>query len=196
MSTKDHVNSIINSTFQVILDVYKKQKEVGGVPNDNPLSRIVFPRKRKEPVRVSEQELRFIFVEQLNEEIRRGWDVFYSVETPTLDKYCFKNNEAKIDDNGQSASFDLAIHDKDYQRIALVEFKANNAGEHEHRKDYVKLMNSEEGNNIACFFIEIVQGINSETINNIKSKIPDNEDVVFRCFSLEKGEEITDKVLG
>ena len=195
MSTKDHVNRIIDSTFQVIIDVYKKQKEVGGVLIDTPLSRIVFPKKRMEPVRVSEQELRFIFVEQLNEEIRRGWDVFYSVETPTLDKYYFKNNEARIDDNGQSASFDLAIHDKDYQRIALVEFKANNAGEHEHRKDYVKLMNSKEGENIACFFIEIVQGVNSGTINSLNSKIPDNEDVVFRCFSLEEGKEITDEVL-
>ena len=28
MSTKDHVNRIIDSTFQVIIDVYKKQKEV------------------------------------------------------------------------------------------------------------------------------------------------------------------------
>jgi hypothetical protein len=56
-------------------------------------------------------------------------------------------------------------------------------------------MNSKEGENIACFFIEIVQGVNSGTINSLNSKIPDNEDVVFRCFSLEEGKEITDEVL-
>ena len=195
MSTKEHLNKIIDSTFQIIQDVYNKQKEVGGIPNDNPRSRIVFPQKRKEHVRVSEQELRFIFVEQLNEEIRKGWNVYYSVETPTRDKYCFKNNEAIVSNDGQSASFDLAIHDKDYQRIALMEFKANNAGVHEHKKDYVKLMNPKERDNIACFFIEVVQGIDSGTINSLKSKILDHEDIVFRCWSLKEGMEITNIIL-
>lgn len=195
MSTKEHINRIIDRTFTVIQDVYNKQKEVGGVPNIKPLSRILFPQKRKEPVRVSEQELRFIFVEQLNIEIQQGWDVYYSIETPTLGKYDFRNNGAIISEDGQSASFDLVIHDKNYQRIALIEFKAKNAGSHEHLKDFVKLTNPDEGSNICCYFIEIIEGYDKGTIRSLKKKVQSFDNVEFRCWSLNKSEDITEEIL-
>ena len=106
-TSKEHIEEIIGKTFKAIQDAYKYQKE--SYPNLNDakrekLSRIVFPRKRKEPIRVSEQELRFVFVEQLNKEISEGWDVYYSVETPTQDTYSgfSKGESPKQDDDGRS----------------------------------------------------------------------------------------------
>lgn len=193
MSTKDHVLKIIGSTFKVIQDVYEKQKEFGGVCNEAPQSRIIFPMKRGEPVRISEQELRFIFVEQLNREISNGWNVYYSVETPTKDTYRFKDTKPVIDSNGQSASFDLVIHDKNYKRIALVEFKANNSNEHEHKKDFVKLSNPIENEGIDTFFVEIVKGANRNTYKSLKQKTIDFKGI-FRCWSLSLNREITENI--
>lgn len=192
-TTKEHVSMIIDRTFRAIQDVFEKQKENGGVFNERPLSRIIFPQKRNEPVRISEQELRFIFVEQLNKEISNGWDVFYSVETPTKDTYRFKDIEPQIDPNGQSASFDLVIHDKDYKRIALIEFKANNSSEHEHIKDFVKLLNPAESEGIDTFFVEIVNGTNKRTIIHLKQKTSYYTGV-FRCWSFSLGREITEEI--
>lgn len=196
MTTKEHVSVIIDRTFRAIQDVFEKQKEEGGVFNEKPLSRIIFPMKRNEPVRISEQELRFIFVEQLNKEISSGWDVFYSVETPTKDTYRFKNIEPQIDPNGQSASFDLVIHDKDYKRIALIEFKANNADTHEHQKDFVKLSNPKEyeEKNAETFFIELLNGTSYKTILNLNYKTKEFNGV-FRCWSLSLNREITNDIV-
>jgi hypothetical protein len=194
MSTADHINKIIDTTFKVIQEVFEKQKECGGVCNKSPKSRIIFPRKRTEDVRVSEQELRFVFVEQLNEEVKKGWDVYYSVETPTIDTYRFKDVEPRIDPKGQSASFDLVIHDKGYHRIALIEFKAKNADEHEHKKDFVKLDNPKEGEGIERFFIEIVKGTDSGTINNLGLKTAGYKGC-FRCWSLDWAREITQDII-
>jgi len=194
MSTAEHVNIIIDATFKIIQEVFDKQKECGGIYNESPKSRIIFPMKRTENVRVSEQELRFIFVEQLNKEIREGWDVYYSVETPTLDKYKFKDVDPCVDPNGQSASFDLVIHDKAYHRIALIEFKANNADQHEHKKDFVKLDNPIEGNGIERFFIEIVKGTDNGTISNLRHKIEGFKGC-FRCWSLDWAREITQDII-
>ena len=194
MSTAEHLNNIIDATFKIIQEVFEKQKECGGIHNENPQSRIIFPRKRTELVRISEQELRFIFVEQLNKEIHEGWDVYYSVETPTLDKYKFKDVDPCVASNGQSASFDLVIHDKAYHRIALVEFKANNADQHEHKKDFVKLDNPMEGDGIERFFIEIVKGTDSETISNLRFKTEGFKGC-FRCWSLDWAKEITEDII-
>ena len=70
---KEHIEEIIGKTFEAVQDAYNYQTESGpklGNPERRKLSRIIFPRKRKEPIRVSEQELRFVFVEQLNNEFK------------------------------------------------------------------------------------------------------------------------------
>ena len=80
METKDHVRIILNDTFNIIGETYKYQKEdCHFAPAGK--SRLIFPKKSDGTIRVSEQELRFIFVEQLNEYVRKNWDVYYSVET-------------------------------------------------------------------------------------------------------------------
>ena len=120
---KKHIKNVISKTFEIIEKVYKNQQEINKLEVDKSESRILFPKKSSpETTRVSEQELRFAFVEQLKKEIGNGeeWDVYYSVETPTMKKYLFKDNFPKRDENdGQSANFDLVIHDSNYNRIAL-----------------------------------------------------------------------------
>ena len=196
---KECIEEIIRNTFEAIQDAYNYQTENApklDSPNRQRLSRIVFPQKRDDTTRISEQELRFVFVEQLNKKIDEGWDVYYSVETPTYGAYSgFSNGETpKRDEKGRSGEFDLVIFDNRLKRIALIEFKANNASEHEHIKDFVKLNNPKEGdNNVYRYFIEIVKSYDNGTLSNLKEKTKSNEPM-FKCWSLEEGKDITEDI--
>ena len=199
--TKKHIENVISRTYKIIQSVYEHQKEAEGRKSGapEPLSRIIYPQYRKEGcTRFSEQELRFVFVEQLNKEIQDGWDVYYSVETPTKKRYKFKGEEHPkvLDENekgGQSAQFDLVIHDNGYQRIALIEFKANNSPAKDHEKDFVKL-NSEGSDTILTYFLEIVKSSDGGTTNNLEEKNQTfNGD--FRCWSCSERKYIIKKVL-
>ena len=213
-----HIENVIKNTFEIIQDVYNHQKEGNkeGLGASSKRSRIIFPyscerETRTRETRISEQELRFIFVEQLNKEIAdegNAWDVYYSVETPTKgDKYCFPQKEKPYynldkdkDGKGDSANFDLVIFDNEFQRIALIEFKANNPSEHDHQKDILKLKQREEivGNPLR-YFLEIVKKANRRTYKSLYNKIKNKgEDIIFKCWSLEgkSGEkDITNKIL-
>jgi len=195
MNDQEHIEKIINKTFEVIQQVYKCQQEAHYcIGKSKKSSRILFPKKRNGETRISEQELRFVFVEQLNLEIKSGWDVFYSVETPTNDTYLFsKTDEPHADPYGQSGNFDMVIYDNKFNRIALIEFKANNSTLKEYRKDFCKLNNSKENVKLK-YFIQIVKNTNSGTFSNLHKKIGDNKDI-FKCWSLEKEKNITDDIL-
>lgn len=199
-----HIENVIKNTFEIIQDVYNHQKEGNkeGLGASSKRSRIIFPNSCKGETRISEQELRFIFVEQLNKEIvaeGNAWDVYYSVETPTKgDKYCFKDKNPSYNEDGKGdpANFDLVIFDNKLQRIALIEFKANNPDEHDHQKDILKLNQSKEleGNPLR-YFIEIVKNANKGTYNSLHDKINNKgEGIEFRCFSLKQG-DITNQIL-
>lgn len=200
-----HIDNVIKNTFEIIQDVYNHQKEKEGrLDESSKRSRIIFPNSCKEETRISEQELRFIFVEQLNKEIAdegNAWDVYYSVETPTKgDKYCFPQKEKPYYNKGgkgDSANFDLVIFDNELQRIALIEFKANNRGNHE--KDILKLNQSEEfsKNTLTLrYFIEIVKNADSGTYKSLNKKMKDKgDDIIFKCWSLGLGHEITNDIL-
>ena len=200
---KEHIKTIIDCTFKIIKNVYDYQQEISERTKGDFGSHIIFPKKRQEEAietkqditRVSEQELKQIFIEQLNKEIndeKEKWNVFYSVETPTTDIYLFSNVEKplcgkEIEEinkererdkqpllKGQSANFDLVIHDMNLNRIALIEFKANNADDNDHAKDFKKLSNQEEGNNnVLRYFIEIIKSANKGTIESLNNKIKD-----------------------
>lgn len=203
-----HIENVIKNTFEIIQDVYNHQKEGNkeGLGASSKRSRIIFPNSCKGETRISEQELRFIFVEQLNKEIAdkgNAWDVYYSVETPTKgDKYCFKDKNPSYNEDGKGdpANFDLVIFDNKFQRIALIEFKANNPSEHDHQKDILKLNHPKElDGNPLRYFIEIVKNANRGTYNSLHDKIHNKgEGIIFRCWSLEgkSGEkDITNKIL-
>ena len=111
------IDEIIDNTFKVIKEVYVHQNENENKPNkksSNVGSRIIFPMYCSGETRISEQELRFIFVEQFNAYIKDHKDLnnlYYSVETPTEKKYIFSKDKGgpKVDNKGVSARTDLTI---------------------------------------------------------------------------------------
>lgn len=197
METKAHIEEIIKNTFEVIGKVYKTNKE-GSTPSK--VNRIIFPKKRRDKtIRISEQELRFVFVEQLLKHIEKdNWDVYYSVETPTQHGYIgFKSGKPEVDDKkGQSGNIDLCIHDNQGNRICLIEFKALNPKEADYQKDFCKLQHEDEGNNkLLRYFIQIVENIDSGTMKNIGEKIYVDgrcyDNVSYKCYCLSEKKDIT-----
>ena len=164
---KKHIEAVIENTLSKLNSLYHRDGGELGT------TRLIFPRywvteegKRVEgKVRVSEQELRFMFVEELNKycDENPDWKVFYSVETPTSNSY-------RLTGEGfQSGCIDLCIHGKDLERIALIEFKALNPSEHDHAKDSFKLKHEIQGE--LRYFIEIVKSHSSETHKTIIKKL-------------------------
>lgn len=209
---KNHINAIVENTFKTIIEVYRTQKENKKIGNNNnSSSRIIFPLKReskdkKEEFRISEQELRFVFVEEFNKYCSaKKWDAYYSVETPTSKRYDFSKKPCKVDDSkGQSAMVDFSIFLKEQDkltRVALIEFKALNPDKQSYMKDYVKLLNEAQK---FVYFIMIVKSANDRTIKSIAEKIKASYDnagldtekkVEFRCLDLGTGKEISEIVL-
>ncbi len=220
---KKHVDAIIEKTFFRLSNAYQHKEGYTKTPITCPKKecRLVFPAyykdKEKNGTRISEQELRFCFVEALNDYCdTKGLNLFYSIETPTIDKYSgFTKKEGcnpkPNSDGGRSAEFDLVIFDENLKRKCLIEFKANNADEHEHLKDFVKLNNSEEGgDDVLRYFIEVIKSYTEgdstkRTVGSLKKKLEINNGAIFYCYALEgksdrrskgdvQGENISDKI--
>ena len=175
---------IINISFKRLSNVYNDNKQ----NRTSTASRLVFPHYRKSnTLRISEQELRFIFVEVFNQYCdENGLNLFYSIETPSLDTYDFTRTPQRSD-YGQSAMFDLVIFDEDYKRRALIEFKANNAGDKEHEKDLVKLSNRNEGSeDVLRYFIEIIDNYDGGTTSSLARKLANADSMVIKVYSLRK----------
>lgn len=211
-TVKNIIEEIISDTFSVITNVYKYQKESAPKnftvvpPPDN--SYIIFPQKAdndteddtdddtdddtKEDTknvgsdRVSEQELRFIFVEQFNKsDTAKENGLFYSIETPTVNFYDFTGVPQVVEREehdkkkgqkgaGRSANIDLVIYQKKddtIKRIALIEFKARNPDEKYYRKDICKLINEESESDCLKYFIQIINnGSDFNDFRNLKLK--------------------------
>lgn len=204
-TTKDNkeiILDIISEAFKHVKNAYDLSNE----PNSSKDSRLIFPKRRDESIRVSEpnirvseQELRFAFVEEFLKYVKKKKkDWYYAVEVPTKIKYDFsdkKNPKVADEGKGQSASFDLVIYAKDgsaFNPIALLEFKAGNPTEFAYHKDLVKLENEKEGDNeVLRFFIEIVKNADERTPKNIESKLKDKrQQTNFICYSLTEGEKV------
>lgn len=208
MTDKERIEKIIKDTFDVIQKVYHTQREGDGNHKDfcESQSRIIFPKYseqyRDSETRISEQELRFIFVEQFNKYCENNsWNAYYSVETPTEEKYVFSKEHIKVvpykadgkGKTGQSAMIDLSIHNDKFDRIALIEFKALNPEESAFSKDFCKLSNEPT---CLTFFVMIVKSHDNGTITNIHKKIESKgAETEFYCFDLEKGEDISKKII-
>lgn len=181
---RDHIEAIIQNTFETIDKVYLTNKENGLGVFCQKESRLVFPKYRnknednkekKNSIRVSEQELRFLFVEEFNKYIdsyntengKTPLELFYSIETPSTDSYIFGDNPKKHCEkksDGISAQFDLVIFNKSKQRVCLIEFKNNKGDAGEHAKDFLKL--SSEGDGKLCYFISIAESSNNGTLGD------------------------------
>ena len=127
MSNKEIIEKIIKGTFNNLKELYNKG-------NDD--LRIIFPNytSRVKKHRISEQELRFAFVEQLlHTPEAKTWH--YSVETPTHYKYrsARNGNEPGID-GSRSGKTDLTLYDNENNPIAFFEFKAGRLSPNDDKK--------------------------------------------------------------
>lgn len=187
-SVKERIIDILDNTFHILDNCYKNNEEELCKADLNASgSRIIFPcySDEKRRRRISEQELRFVFVEQFLQYCKdTKWDAYYSVETPTEWKYRFSGAEKphKTDgDDGQSAMVDVCIHDKNGTRICLIEFKAGNPDKICYVKDLVKLY--EEGK--LGFFVQLLESQNSGTQRSIETKIKEDiKDLNYVCHTL------------
>lgn len=187
---KSIMEELINKTFKVLKDVYENQREGKGEFRSNCDSRVVFPQNRDGKIRVSEQELRFVFVEQFNK-IAKDNNLYYSVETPTRWRYkgfASGNPEPAKDEkekNTRSGEFDMTIFDQMGNRVCLIEFKAHNVKDTNFEKDFVKLNNSNEGEDVGAYFVLLLEGCDDGTIKSVKEKISEYKDRThIKCFAL------------
>lgn len=197
------VNTITDKTFEILKNIYSYRVE--GQPTDSKDlgSRILFPhystKHRDGEIRFSEQELRFVFVEQFNRYCEENnLHYYYSVETPTQHKYLFSNKkDPHLDEGGQSAMVDLAIHDSNLNRVALIEFKSSNPEKFCYEKDFCKLKEEQsEYENICTFFIMFVKSADGKTIKSIHHKIQEKKgNTIFRCYNLEIGKDISEDII-
>ena len=187
---KEQIESIITMTFEAICRVYKTNREKSNSLSKED-SRIVFPLKRSKEIRVSEQELRFVFVEQFNKyctNAKNNCNLFYSIETPTQKEYNFSNPNSK---NQRSGCIDLVIFNSEGERICLIEFKANNPPIDNYKKDFAKL--DKEDVELG-YFIQIVENSETTTVLNIENKIDDfKKQAIYYCYCLKRGELILNK---
>jgi len=132
---------------------------------------LIFPMKIQakgtNPInRISEQELRLLFIEEFK---IASSDLFYSIETPTQEKYKFGKTYADIEVNkdGRSASLDMCIFERIsnvYNRILNIEFKYRNAVIKNIGKDVLKLMKEKQNG----AFILLLDNTNRGTFCNNK----------------------------
>ena len=115
--------------YDIIMGTSKNLKDLYN--NGSSDLQIIFPNKSShEPnnkegdIRVSEQELRFAFVEKFLDTIKtEGWH--YSVETPTKFYYRSARNGNEPSLNGtRSGKIDLTLYDERKNPIAFFEFKS------------------------------------------------------------------------
>jgi hypothetical protein len=215
-----HVKNILGRTFDILKDAYWAQTEKS-ISVNKPKTHLIFPLKKSDDSnRISEQELRFVFVEQLNEEIKgistdgkksKEWDVYYSVETPTYYNYSFGDKPKdiicyKAKKEGRSGNIDLTIHDNKGKRIALIEFKFDNVTEHAFKKDFEKLHEEQDEKNKDFdplrLFVLMLNSFKDNTKSSIrdakispKSVNKDYKNVYFCAYSLEKGDYVTGEIL-
>lgn len=197
---KEVVEDIINKSFERLDYVYRNHQEKNKSSftlseHEKMASRLVFPcYSNNNDTRISEQELRFAFVETFNEYCNANKvNLFYSIETPTQDKYCFSGN------NNRSGQFDLVIYNEKLERVCLIEFKAgDNKEEKGYSKDFKKLNNAKEGseNKVLRYFVNILKSYNNRTKPNLEERLKNNNNIKaeFRCYVLDKdghGEDIS-----
>lgn len=156
-----------------------KKKSVG---------QLIFPTK-SDLQRISEQELRQVFVEVFNDD---NQDLYYSIETPTINKYSFGKDDDSIKTNldGRSALIDMCVFEKEndeseYSRLLNIEFKHDNVAYKNFSKDILKLMHEEENG----AFIILLNNTNSGTLINTGEKRKGVIDKLVQSFNDHKVNE-------
>ena len=158
----------INLSKSVLIRLSAMDYENCRKNNDYTSEQLIFPMKiqkkgDKYVDRISEQELRLLFIEEFKKSYR---DFFYSIETPTKEKYSFRKSP-KRNPYGQSALIDMCIlerYNNKYQRILNIEFKHKNTTSKNIEKDILKLITEDDDG----VFIHLLDNTNKGTFCNKK----------------------------
>ncbi len=138
--------------------VSQKLCDMRGMDQNNPdRPHLIFPEKRDNSIRISEQESKVIFTNFFEE---FGW--FYSVETPTVQTY---------GSSERSARTDISLYESPdvSSKVLNIELKAGSPSEKEIRKDLEKIVR--EG--LDGLWFNTLDNSNSGTLPNIYGKIRD-----------------------
>src|SRR5690606_23968953 len=109
---------------------------------------------------------------------------YYSIETPTTKLYNFSNDKKapkilldnKGKSKGRSASFDLTIHNDNFERTYFIEYKNENVDTI--RKDFLKLLCDD--NNKVNYLIHTIRRENNGTIPSICKKYAEAVNFIFK----------------
>ncbi len=213
------INNILKATFGRLQSAFIKNHECIKKPEiskkinegkssiANIQNRLVFPQyfNEKDKTRLSEQELRFTFIETFLEySYKNKLDLYYSIETPTKKKYTgFAEGEPKVASDVsdkevrvRSAEFDTVIFGKDEEnkmkRLCLIEFKANNPDKDDIKKDLLKLNIDDDSIELRYFLFVIYSKKEKSTLESIANKIskakyndnPLDEKPICICYNL------------
>lgn len=126
--------------------------------NSETKNKLIYPTKRCDTIRISEQEARFLFVRHVD----LSTEYFYSIEAPTTNMYCFKGASAR------SGNVDVCLYDEKLKRKHLIEFKALNPIQASFSKDFEKLLCDED--NLNNYFVHILKNTDKGTLPSIKEK--------------------------
>ena len=148
---------------------------IKALTTDRTSSQLIFPKYRNKTVRYSEQELKQIFLRNVEED----GNYFYSVETPTEYVYCISNSEKPIGkenhetgDHHRSGNYDVTLYSENkIERLAsCIEFKHGNSKSI--CKDFLKIakeVNLTNENKVLCIIIMLKEktGWESRSIKTI-----------------------------
>lgn len=155
----------MNEIETMIINSLNELKKVECI-NESPKKfheKLVFPVKRDDSIRISEQEARIMFIRQLDKAIDTQYK--YAIEAPTYEPYKFNGEK------GRSGNIDLCIYNENGKRISLIEFKALNPQQFSYSKDFEKLLfDGKKDEELKNYFIQILINIDNGTIGNIKKK--------------------------
>lgn len=201
----EKIKKIIDEVTAVIKQVYEFQRETTKPENRKSLSevssRILFPKysennkKNNGKIRISEQELRFIFVEQ----ITKNTNLYCSVETPTHFTYKSARDKQEPSIGGSmSGKIDLTLYENpDLDKpIAFIEFKFGNLSKNdkenglnqELKYDFIKLVAESQHYHCLGFSLHLIENSKHE-IENPEKYISTAVDIIHNNPQNEKQSE-------
>ena len=161
---------------------------IKALTTDGTSSQLIFPCYRDGNERRSEQELRQIFLRNVEEDKT----YFYSVETPTKLVYCISNSEQPIGkenhetgDHHRSGNYDVTLYseNKIESLVTCIEFKHGYQDEEDICKDFLKLakevkLTKEKKNFFVHYYYVEENNWKSETFSNLFEKYRESVDEI------------------
>lgn len=177
MITIDDLKNLCINTSQKLIKMPSETIGFNKNPERNLRTKLIFPRyKHSNTTRVSEQEARFVFCQEIEAYYK---EIFYSIETPTRKKYSFssKNTESKKFrvGYGQSAMSDVSLFEREENELKQkidIEFTARNVARAHISKDILKLL-CEDNNGLSFHLLEAVD---SGTLKGLMLKYQNSRD--------------------